>query len=43
MSSVLALGKQRQEDHCAFKTSLIYIVSSRTDLHRETLSQKIKK
>lgn len=35
------LGKQKQEDRCRFKASLVYTVGSR--LHPKTLSQNDKK
>ena len=42
---ISALGRQREEDLCEFEASLVYKASFRVArlLHRETLSQKIKK
>ena len=37
-----SLGRQRQADLHEFKDSLVYRVSSRTKIHRETLYQKAK-
>lgn len=41
-----AISKQRQEDYCKFKVSLVYEVSSRpasdTPLHCKVLSPKIQ-
>jgi hypothetical protein len=38
---MVALRRQRQEDLCEFKASLVYRASSRrAGLHRETLSWK---
>ena len=37
-----ALRRQRHEDTCELKGSLVYIVSVRPELHSKTLSQKQK-
>ena len=39
----LRIGRQRQEYHCEFEASLVYLVSSRMlGLHRKTLFQTNK-